>query len=368
VIPKGDHPFTEAQRRRFRRFPVLLRAMRAKPYWSHEALIPGRASLAYDQIIEGILAEKIRGLWVIGTNPAHSWINQHFLLDVLSRLDFLVVQDMYTTTETAEIADLLLPAAAWGEKEGTLINSERRIALSKKVARAPGQALADFSIFRLIAEQWGCGEMFRRWTSPEAVFHILKDLSRGRPCDISGITDYRLLDERGGVQWPYPEHAPDSSPERRLFADGRFYHPDGKARFLFEAPTSMPEAPTESFPLLLLTGRGTASQWHTQTRTSKSAVLRELYPPDLYVEINPADARHAGIKPNDRVVVESQRGKLVATAFVTHSVQPGQVFIPMHYEATNRLTLAHFDPYSRQPSYKNCAVRVRPWEHHDSEE
>jgi assimilatory nitrate reductase catalytic subunit len=329
------------------------------------ARIPDRPSWAYDQIIEGILQEKIRGLWVIATNPSHSWINQNMLRDVLSRLEFLVVQDMYTTTETAEHADLLLPAAAWGEKEGTLINSERRIGLIKKVARAPGQALADFSIFRLIAEAWGASEMFRRWTSPEAVFQILKELSRGQPCDITGIADYRQLDEQGGIQWPYPAGSGDPAPQRRLFADGRFYHPDGRAKFLFEEPAPLREPPSEKFPLMLLTGRGTASQWHTQTRTSKSPVLRKLYPAEIYVEINPSDARRAGIKPDQRVVVQSQRGSLVAKAFVTHSVRPGQIFLPMHYAATNRLTLAHFDPYSRQPSYKNCAVRIRPCESGD---
>jgi assimilatory nitrate reductase catalytic subunit len=322
--------------------------------------IPDRPSWAYDQIIEGILQDKIKGLWVIATNPAHSWINQHMLRDVLSRLDFLVVQDMYSTTETARQAHLVLPAAAWGEKEGTLINSERRIGLIKKVAHAPGHALADFSIFRLIADAWGCGEMFRRWATPEAVFHALKELSRDQPCDITGIADYQMLDERGGIQWPYPEDSPDPAPERRLFADGTFFHADGKAKFIFDRPTPMPEAPNERYPLLLLTGRGTVSQWHTQTRTSKSAVLRTLYPAGIYVEINPADARRFGIRPEQWVVVESQRGWLVAKAFVTYTVRPGQVFLPMHYEATNRLTMAHFDPHSRQPSYKNCAVRVRP--------
>lgn len=322
--------------------------------------IPDRPSWAYDQIIEGVLRGKIKGLWVIGTNPAHSWINQHMLRDVFSRLDFLVVQDMYTTTETAQLAHLLLPAAGWGEKEGTLINSERRLGLIKKVARAPGEALADFSIFRLIADAWGLGQMFQRWTSPEAVFHIIKELSRGRPCDISGIADYRMLDARGGIQWPYPESAPDDAPQRRLFADGQFYHPDRRARFLFDPPARLPEPPNARYPLLLLTGRGTASQWHTQTRTSKSAVLRKLYPASIYLEINPADARVLNIQPGQRVRVESQRGSLVAKAFVTYTVQPGQVFLPMHYHQTNRLTLAHFDPHSRQPSYKNCAVRVRP--------
>jgi len=330
--------------------------------------IPDRPSWAYDQIIEGILRDKIKGLWVVATNPAHSWINQHMVRDVLSRLDFLVVQDMYTTTETAQRADLLLPAAGWGEKSGTFINSERRIGLIKKVARAPGQALADFSILRLLADAWGCGPMFRRWTSPEAVFQLLKELSRGQPCDFTGIADYRMLDERGGIQWPRPAAGGDDHPQRRLFEDGRFYHADGRARFLFDRPQPMPERPSEQYPMLLLTGRGTASQWHTQTRTGKSPVLRKLYPRDIYLEINPTDARRIGVKPGQRVVVRSQRGQLVARAFVTYSVRPGQVFLPMHYESTNRLTLAHFDSHSRQPSYKNCAVTVLPWETADGSE
>ena len=127
----------------------------------------------------------------------------------------------------------------------------------------------------------------------------------------------------------------------------------------------MSEEPCPAYPLLLLTGRGTASQWHTQTRTSKSPVLRKLYPAELYVEINPHDARQYHIRPNQLVVLESQRGRIRARAFVTRTVQPGQVFVPMHYELANQLTLAHFDPHSRQPSYKDCAVRVRPLENGD---
>lgn len=327
-----------------------------------ERRIPDRNSWAYPEIISGILKGKIKGLWIIATNPVHSWINQNQLKDVLDRLEFLVVQDMYHTTETARLADLVLPAAGWGEKEGTFINSERRFGLVKKVARAPGQALADFSIFKLIAEAWSpeVGAMFDKWDTPEAVLQILKRLSQGRPCDITGIRDYRMLDERGGIQWPFPAGELPEGPERRLFADGRFYHPDERAKFIFEPPRPMPEPPTKDFPLLLLTGRGTAAQWHTQTRTQKSAVLRKLSPRNVYVEINPADARNLKIGQNDQVVVESQRGSLEARAFVTPIVSPGQVFVPMHYETANRLTDAIFDPYSRQPSYKACAVRVRP--------
>jgi assimilatory nitrate reductase catalytic subunit len=329
------------------------------------ARIPDRNSWSYPEIIAGIRAGAIKGLWVIATNPAHSWIDQGDLHELLGRLEFLVVQDMYTTTETAQHADLVLPAAAWGEKEGTLINSERRIGLIKKVARAPGQALADFTIFKLIARAWGCAEMFQDWTDPEAVFQILKELSRGQPCDITGIEDYRVLDERGGIQWPFPEGTHPADNERRLFEDGAFHHPDRRAKFLFEPPRPMPEPPDARFPMLLLTGRGTTAQWHTQTRTGKSAVLRKLYPQKVYVEINAEDARRLGIRPNQGVLVESPRGKLRANAAITYAVRPGQVFIPMHYEAVNQLTHPSFDPYSKQPSYKACAVRVSPlrrWE------
>jgi assimilatory nitrate reductase catalytic subunit len=321
--------------------------------------IPTRGSWAYDEIVAGIRDGKIKGLWVIATNPAHSWIHQNELREILGRLDFLVVQDMYHSTETARVADLVLPAAAWGEKEGTFINSERRFGLIKKVRRAPGQALSDFHIFKLVAHYYGCDDLFSEWESPEAAFQVMKRLTAGRPCDITGIADYHLLDEARGIQWPYPAQSPDLAPERRLFADGRFCHQDGRARFIFEAPRPMPESPDEEYPLLLLTGRGSASQWHTQTRTSKSDVLRKLYPRHLHVEIHPADADELGVEAEQWVVVESRRGQLRARAFVSATVSRGQVFLPMHDEATNRLTDPVFDPYSRQPSYKACAVRLR---------
>ncbi len=322
-----------------------------------EARIAHRASLAYDQIIEGIAAGKIHGLWVVGTNPAHSWINRGDLDLLLSRLDFLVVQDMYATTETARVADLVLPAAGWGEKDGTFINSERRIGRIHKVARAPQVALADFHIFRLIAERWGCADLFRRWSSPAAVFDLLAELSAGTPCDFSGL-DLELLERHGGVQWPFPPGSALGDNQRRLFEDGRFFHPDGRARLLFEAPRPLPEAPRPEFPFLLLTGRGSSSQWHTQTRTSKSDVLRRLYPRELHVELSPIDARRLGIGANQWVEVRSPRGALRARAFLTHAVQPGQLFLPMHDAQTNLLTFPAFDPYSRQPSYKTSACNV----------
>ncbi len=147
-------------------------------------------------------------------------------------------------------------------------------------------------------------------------------------------------------------------PQRRLFGDGRYYHPDGKARFVFEETQAMPEQPNEQYPFLLLTGRGSASQWHTQTRTAKSAVLAKLYPRDVYVEISPSDAAELSIERGQCVRISSQRGSLRAKAVILPTVQPKQVFVPMHYAQTNLLTDAVFDPYSRQPAYKACAVRI----------
>ncbi len=407
--------------------------------------IPKKSSWAYDQIVEGIRSGTIKGLWVIATNPAHSWgarlekkngvtsaltpeerekrspsyenasavsgsqVKREFknaqLLSplpggegerdndsfdaILDKLEFLVVQDMFTTTDTAQRAHLMLPAAGWGEKEGTFINSERRIGLTKKVSRAPGQALSDFNIFKLIAHYWGCGELFREWTSPEAAFQIIKRLSAGQPCDITGIVDYKHLDECGGIQWPLPQSdgvrlwsqpqpqhdetnrsvrnnesaAAGAShtvafDERRLFVDGKFYTPDGKARFLFDTPRPVAEPTTEEFPFVMLTGRGTSAQWHTNTRTGKSAVLRTLYPANPYVEINPADLARLGLVANRPVAVVSRRARIECAAVASPSVQPGHVFIPMHYDVTNQLTRAEYDPHSRQPSYKYCAVRL----------
>jgi assimilatory nitrate reductase catalytic subunit len=327
--------------------------------------IPTSPGWAYDQIVDGIEAGKIRGLWVIATNPAHSWIEQGRLRRLLDRLDFLVVQDMYHSTETARLADLVLPAAAWGEKEGTFINSERRIGLIKKVRRAPGHALSDFHIFKLVAHYYGCGPMFERWESPEAVFQILKSLTADMPCDITGIADYRMLDEAGGIQWPYPAGGAGSAKQRRLFADGRFYFPDRRARFIFGAPRELPEPPDGTFPFQLLTGRGSAAQWHTQTRTSKSGILRKLHPQDPYVEIHSADAGELGLCAGQWAVVESRRGRALARVLPTATVPHGCLFLPMHDEFTNRLTGAVFDPVSRQPAYKACAVRVRAAEPHE---
>lgn len=322
--------------------------------------IPSEPSWAYDQIIDGIESGKIKGLWIIATNGAHSWTNQKRFKKILDKLEFLVVQDLYSTTETAEFADLFLPASGWAEKEGTFINSERRIGHIKKVLPAPGIALSDFSIFRLLAKKWNCESWINKWNSPESVFNILKKISSGQPCDITGIEDYSELDKHGGIQWPISKtDSSDIKCERRLFSDGLFYTKTKKAFFVYEQPKSNPEKPTKEFPYVLMTGRGTSAQWHTGTRTGKSNILKKMYPEKCYLEINEFDAIEKNIDDGDIIIISSTRGTVSATAFVTNTVNKGQAFMPMHYEETNILTNQIVDPYSRQPNYKGCSINYK---------
>ncbi len=331
--------------------------------------IPSTPSLAYDQIIDAAAAGRIKALWIVATNTAHSWIDSRRFQLAVRNLDLLVVQDLYDTTDTARLAHLFLPAAGWGEKDGTFINSERRIGRVRPILPPPGQALPDFDIFRLLARSWGCGDWLERWKSPAAAFDMLRALSAGRPCDFSGIRDFSDLDQGGGIQWPWPApSSPAPTPEstalppreRRLFSDGAFFTQDQRARFHFEPPCPPPETPDDAFPCTLLTGRGTSAQWHTNTRTGKSEILRQLYPAKPYAEINPGDALTLGLRTGDPLQLTSRRGTFAATALVTAAVQPGHVFVPMHYAGINDLTFPAYDPLSRQPSYKHCAVRVQP--------
>ncbi len=325
--------------------------------------IPDRPSLAYDQIIKAADEGKVKAIWFVATNPSHSWIDQNEMNRILDKLDFLVVQDMYCTTETAKRAHLVLPAAGWGEKEGCFINSERRIGYSPKVSRAPGQALADFHIFRLIAHYWGCEELFNDWQTPEAVFRVLQRCSENQPCDITGIEGHEMLRKSGGIQWPLSREQGSNFEvsifkERRLFDDGNFFTPDQRAQFMFDEPQSVPELCSNEFPLILLTGRGTSAQWHTETRTGKSAVLTKMIPSELMLDLNPQDAENLSIREGAIVRVISKSAEVTTMVRITTCVSPGVVYLPMHDHRVNQLTHASFDPHSRQPSYKYSAVRV----------
>ncbi len=345
----GGHDFTDKKQRR--KVAAILNIGQNR--------IPDRASKPYHEILEEVRAGNIKGLWIVGTNPAHTWIDQEGFDDVVDKLEFLCVQDIYPNTATARLADLYLPAAASSEKEGTFINSERRFGHLQKIKDPPGQALPDFEIFRLIGETWGCGRWIERWNTPEAVFRELRKVSAGQPCDFTGIKGYAHLDEAGGIQWPFPAGQELEHNHRRMFEDLQFFHKDGKARFVFTEPAAPPEQCSDEFPFWLITGRGSVAQWHTMSRTGKVEKLRKMSPDRLYVEINPDDARALGIAPGDSVSVRSRCGEITAVAELEEGIAPHHVFLPMHYEETNRLTFPVFDPESHQPAYKSGAVALK---------
>jgi assimilatory nitrate reductase catalytic subunit len=225
----------------------------------------------------------------------------------------------------------------------------------------PGEARSDFEIVLALAERWGCrDELFPGWCTPRDAYEEWRRVSAGRPCDASGIT-WERIDAAGGVQWPCPAGA-DGVPfagTPRLYTDLRFHRPGGKAMVHAVEPTPIRDAPRPAYPLLLNTGR-TVEHWHTRTKTGRIAILEGLAP-EAWVEIHPRDAGALGVTDGDWVRVASERGAIDRIrARVTAIVRPGEVFVPFHWEdrCANRLTVDEFDPISREPNYKQCAVRI----------
>jgi anaerobic selenocysteine-containing dehydrogenase len=320
--------------------------------------IPARRGLAYPDIIEAAVAGKIRALWIIGTNPLVSFPNIDVLKHALSKLDFLVVQDGFHPTPTTELADLVLPAAIWGEKEGTYTNSERRVSKVNVAVEPPGEARADFEIFLGLAERLGCRDtIYPGWLNPADAFDEWRRVSAGRLCDYSGMT-YAAIERSGGIQWPCGSDS-ETQATRRLYVDGVFETDDGRARLLPTHWAPFPEQPSFEFPLVLNTGR-TVEHWHTRTKTGGISILQSMSP-RAWLEMNPNDAERLSLKAHDRVDVISARGRVSRVELrVTEIVAPGQVFLPFHFAETNpnQITQSAFDPISREPNYKQCAVRV----------
>ena len=322
--------------------------------------IPAKRGLAYPDIIEGAVAGRIRALWILGTNPLVSFPNIDVLKHALGNLEFLVVQDGFHPTPTTELADLVLPAAIWGEKEGTYTNSERRVSKVNAAVAPPGEARTDFDIFLALGERLGCRDaLFPGWRQPQDAFDEWRRVSAGRLCDYSGIS-YEELESCGGIQWPFPQGAKSpTSAVRRLYSDGRFETDDGRARLLPTQWTPFPEQPNAEFPLVLNTGR-TVEHWHTRTKTGAISILQRMSP-RAWLEMNPQDAGQLNLHAHDRVEVISARGRVSGVELrVTEIVAPGQVFLPFHFVETNanQITQSAFDPISREPNYKQCAVRV----------
>jgi assimilatory nitrate reductase catalytic subunit len=321
--------------------------------------MPVARGLAYPDIIEAALERKVKALWIIATNPIVSFPNLKALQQAFENLEFLVVQDGYHPTPTSEYADLMLPAAMWGEKEGTFTNSERRVSKVNRAVAPPGEARSDFDIFLAFAEALGVrDEIYPGWTKPADAFEEWKRISAGRPCDYSGMT-YKAIEQHGGIQWPFPAGAVNPRQARRLYGDGRFNTDDGRAKLIATEWEPFREQPNTEFPFVLNTGR-TVEHWQTRTKTWKVPILERLSP-HAWIEMNPRDARALRFKPQDKVDVVSRRGRIRGLELrVTETIAPGQVFVPFHYAEANanEVTLSEFDPISREPNYKQSAVRV----------
>jgi anaerobic selenocysteine-containing dehydrogenase len=335
----------------------------------------------------------IKLLWISATNPAVSLPELARVRQILAKEDlFVVAQDIFAT-ETTALADLVLPAATWGEKTGTFTSVDRTVHLSEQAVEPPGEARPDLEIFLDYARRMDFrdrdGEPLIKWSDPEGAFEAWKECSRGRPCDYTGIT-YEKLRERGAIQWPCNDEHPDGT--ERLYVDGVFNtdpdysetfghdmatgaaqseeqfrakEPDGRA-FLHAIPYEpSPEVTSEEHPLLLTTGR-TIYHFHTRTKTGRAPQLADAAP-DVWVEVSAEDAGALGISEGDVVQISSPRGAVVARARIG-GIRPGVVFVPFHYgswdsdgatpRAANEMTITAWDPVSKQPLFKVAAVRL----------
>jgi len=335
----------------------------AKFWGIDESFFPKKRGLQQTDIFPAIESGQIKALWIVATNPLTSMPNQPRIKKTMEKLEFMVVQDGYADCETAHYANVFLPAAVWGEKEGVQTNTERRVNIVRKFVEPPGQAKPDFWIFNELAKRYEQGRKIKFPETTSEIFDEMKFLSKGkgRNLDISGMS-HELIEQQSGIQWPMREG--DDTGDQRLYSDGQFPTPNGKANLMAMEYIENNEVPTEQFPFWLNSGR-VVEHFHTRTKTGKLGNLNK-FSPTPYMEINPDSARDMGIESLQYVRLVSRRGDAIVMAQPTHRVPRDMVFIPMHYhDCVNRLSLGLLDPYSRQPAFKQCAVRI---EHVDQEE
>jgi len=341
----------------YRKFESAEDRLELAQLWQvEESQMPKERGLIYPDIIDAVIDGRVKALWVIATNPMVSFPDQARLKAALEKLELLVVQDGFETP-TTELADLVLPAAIWGEKDGSYTNSERRVGRVQAAVPPPGEAKSDFQICLDLAEKLGVTEkIFAGWQTAADAFEEMRVVSQDRLCDYSGMT-YEKMTDLGGIQWPCNDKHPEGCDS--LYEDGVFQTEDGRAKLLFVQAEELPEAPGGLFPLNLNTGR-TVEHWHTGTKTREVPVLNHLVS-EAWVEVNPKLARRENLDVHDRVSLVSARGRVDGLRLrLTETIAPDQVFVPFHFveQCINKLTLPAFDPKSREPNYKQCAVRI----------
>ena len=341
-------------------------------YWGVDSL-PETPGLSAVELFEAVRVGKVKALWIACTNPAQSMPDQQKIHEALSNCPFVVVQEAYATTETCRYADLLLPAAGWGEKEGSVTNSERRVSHVRRAVPAPGEARADWAITcdfaRRLEKQLRPGQpSLFDFASPAALFEEYKQLTAGRDLDLSGLS-HALLDDLGPQQWPFPAGALSGTP--RLYADGVFPTASGRANFVAEPYRTPQEKREARYPLTLNTGR-LRDQWHGMSRTGTVARLFG-HVEEATLSLHPDELRRRRLASGDLIKVRSRRGSLIVPVQADEAVRPGQAFLPMHWGdrflkglGTNVLTLPAFDPLSKQPELKHAGVEVDkaelPWQ------
>lgn len=334
-------------------------------YWGVEKL-PDTTGLTAIELFEQVQSGKIKALWIACTNPAQSLPDQQTVRAALQACPFVVLQEAFRTTETAPFADLLLPAASWGEKEGTVTNSERRISHVRRAISAPGEARPDWAITVDFAQRLerrlrpGQPSLFA-FEQPAQVFDEYKQLTRGRDLDLCGIS-HALLDRLGPQQWPFRDGALSGTP--RLYLDGIFPTESGRAQFVADPYRAAKEQRDARFPLTLITGR-LRDQWHGMSRTGTAAQLFG-HVSEALLSLHPDELRRYRLQTGDLVNLKSRRGSVIVAVGSDDSVRPGQAFLPMHWGdrflkgGVNALTQPAFDPLSKQPELKHSGVRIEP--------
>jgi assimilatory nitrate reductase catalytic subunit len=333
--------------------------------WGVDA-VPSKPGKTAVEMFEAIGRGEIKAVWIACTNPAQSMPDANAVRKALSRAEFVVVQEAFRDAETCDYADVLLPAASWAEKEGTVTNSERRISRVRAAVPPPGEARPDWKIavdFALRLQAMLHGKISFNYKSSEEVFNEHRESTRGRDLDITGLS-YAVLDRDGPQQWPYPQGA--RSGRTRLYADGVFPTPSGRARFVATEYLPPAEEPDAQFPLRLTTGR-LRDQWHSMTRTGLVARLFS-HSPEPEIVVSEFDLQKNNFSNHDLVRVTSRRGSVVMKIRASDDMRPGDAFVAMHWGGrftggvgTNALTVPAIDPYSKQPELKHAAIRIEPF-------
>ena len=329
--------------------------------------VPAKPGKTAVELFDAMHSGEIKAVWIACTNPAQSMPDADKVRQALEKCEFVVVQEAFSNTDTARYADLLLPATTWGEKSGTVTNSERRISAVLPAVKAPGQTRHDWQIATAFAhalgEKLGRGAAAKRlfpYTSSENVFDEHRETTRGRDLDITGLS-YAVLDAMGPQQWPFPQGALEG--RTRLYEDGRFATPTGRARFVLTKWQGLAEDVSDAYPIALNTGR-LRDQWHGMSRTGRVAQLfNHVAEPE--VSMHAGDLVKAGVEDGHLVRVSSKRGSAVMRVRQSAEQRAGDAFVPMHWgsqfmagSGINALTSPAFDPISKQPELKHSAVKV----------